>query len=70
MPETLSVVKSFLNEDFLSQENIDRADEGVFEVFARMLGLAVMVVHHLSPPSARRRTYRDRRLFRRHARLL
>jgi chemotaxis protein CheX len=44
MQETMIAPKSYLSEDFLSQENLDRADETVFEVFARMLGLAVVVV--------------------------
>ncbi len=47
MPETMLATRSFLNQEFLSQESVDRADESVFEVFARMLGLPVEVV---SPP--------------------
>jgi chemotaxis protein CheX len=43
MPESMLVTKSYLAEDFLSQENLDRADETVFEVFAQMLGLPVAV---------------------------
>ena len=44
MPETMTGIKPFLSADFLAQENLDRADETVFEVFARMLGLPVEVV--------------------------
>ncbi len=44
MPETVLDSKVLTAEDFLSQENIDRADETVFEVFASMLGMSVAVV--------------------------
>jgi chemotaxis protein CheX len=46
MPEAAVDTHSYQSEDFLSQENLDRADETVSEVFARMLGLPVAV----SPP--------------------
>jgi chemotaxis protein CheX len=46
MPEAAVATQTYQNEDFLSQENLDRADETVSEVFARMLGLSVTV----SPP--------------------
>ncbi len=36
--------KTLTSEEFLSEENVDRADETVFEVFASMLGMSVSVV--------------------------
>ena len=43
MQEAVLVNSPYLKDDFLSRESTDRADESVFEVFARMLGLAVAV---------------------------
>jgi chemotaxis protein CheX len=44
LPETIVDLKATQAAEFLSQTNIDRADESVFEVFASMLGMAVTVV--------------------------
>jgi chemotaxis protein CheX len=43
MADAVLTTTSFLSEDFLAQKNIDLADETVFEVFASMLGLEVIV---------------------------
>ena len=44
MTETLPGQDSFLSEDFLAEKNVALADETVFEVFASMLALEVVVV--------------------------
>ena len=43
MSEVLTLTTPFNNLDFLAAENVGRADEAVFEVFARMLGMAVTI---------------------------
>jgi chemotaxis protein CheX len=44
MPEVVSAASAYTSEEFLSEENIHRADETVFEVFAQMLGLEVSAI--------------------------
>jgi chemotaxis protein CheX len=46
MPEAALNLQPYLAQDFLSQENLNLADETVFELFAQMLGLTVAI----SPP--------------------
>lgn len=43
MADAVLALPTFESEDFLAEKNVDLADETVFEVFASMLGLEVMV---------------------------
>jgi chemotaxis protein CheX len=44
MPETMIATSAYTSEDFLSEENIQRADETVYEVYAQMLGLEICAI--------------------------